>query len=69
MVTATMTRRAIRIEGLDKDLELSKVTAIKVDKKMIELTELPDGTWRLIYSTSVIPDIKDVIGFTMIRED
>lgn len=63
-----MTRRAIEINGIDKVLELSKVTAIKTDKKMIELTELPDGTWRLIYSTSVIPDIKDVNGFTIIRE-
>lgn len=62
-------RRYIKIEGLDKELELSKVTAIKVDKKVIELTELPDGTWRLIYSTSVIPDISDVKGFTIIRED
>jgi hypothetical protein len=64
-----MTRRAIRIEGLGVDLELSKVTALKVPKKMIELTELPDGTWRLLYSSSVIPDIKDVKGFTIIRED
>lgn len=62
-------KRSIKIDGLDKELILSKVTAVKVDKKMIELTELPDGTWRLIYSTSVIPDIKDVKGFTMVRED
>lgn len=62
-------KRSVKIDGLDKELILSKVTAVKVDKKMIELTELPDGTWRLIYSTSVIPDIKDVKGFTMVRED
>lgn len=62
-------KRAIKIEGLDTELVLSKVTAINVDKKMIELTELPDGTWRLIYSTSVVPDWKDVISLTMVRED
>lgn len=62
-------KRAIYIEGLDKELVLSKVTAVKVDKKMIELTELPDGTWRLIYSTSVIPDFKEVKSFKVIRED
>lgn len=62
-------KRAIKIEGLGTELVLSKVTAINVDKKMIELTELPDGTWRLIYSTSVVPDWKDVKSLTMIRED
>lgn len=62
-------KRAIKIEGLGTELVLSKVTAINVDKKMIELTELPDGTWRLIYSTSIVPDWKDVTSLTMIRED
>lgn len=62
-------KRAIAIDGLGTELVLSKVTAIKVEKKMIELTELPDGTWRLLYSTSVIPDIKDVQAFRIVRED
>jgi hypothetical protein len=62
-------KRSILIDGIDKELVLSKVTAIKVDKKIIELTELLDGTWRLIYSTSIIPDLKDVKGFIIVREN
>jgi len=62
-------RRAIKIEGLDIELELSKVTAVKTTKQMIHLDQLPDGTWRLIYNSNLIPDYKDVKAFTMIRED
>lgn len=64
-----MVRRAIEIEGTDVVLELSKVTAIKTAKQMIELTELNDGTWRLIYNSNLIPDITKVLGFKIIRED
>lgn len=64
-----MTRRALAIEGLDIELELSKVTAIDVTKKMLEIQELPDGTFRLIYSKSLIPDIQKVQGIRIIRED
>lgn len=62
-------KRAIKIEGLDKELELSKVVAVKTDKQMIHIDPLPDGTWRLIYNSKLIPDFKDVEGFTVIRED
>ncbi|HEY6021538.1 MAG TPA: hypothetical protein VIY48_17055 [Candidatus Paceibacterota bacterium] len=62
-------KRAIFIDGMDKELVLSKVTQLNVEKKMIELTELPDGTWRLIYSKSVIPDISKVKALVIIRED
>ena len=62
-------KRALRIEGLDKELVLSIVTKVNITKKMINLEELEDGTWRLIYSSSIIPDISKVSGFTIVREE
>lgn len=62
-------KRAIEIEGLDIELELSKVTAVRTSKQMIHLDQLPDGTWRLIYNSNLIPEISDVKGFKIVRED
>mgnify|MGYP001825633137 CR=1 FL=1 len=68
-----MTRRAIVIrtpnEETNQVLELSKATAIKTDKNMIHLDQLPDGTWRLIYNSKMIPDFAEVEAFEIIRED
>lgn len=61
-------RRAIKLTGTDLVLELSKVTAIKTDKKMIHLDELPDGTWRLIYNGNMIPDFTKIEVMEIIRE-
>lgn len=63
------TRRAIKIEGTDLVLELSKATAIKGKKKMIHLDELEDGTWRLIFSKDLIDDFSKVESLKIIRED
>lgn len=62
-------RRAIELTGTDVTLELSKVTAIRTEKRMIHLDELPDGTWRLIYNGNMIPDLTQVQALTIIRED
>lgn len=62
-------RRAIEIEGTDVVLELSRATAIDVDKKMIHLDELPDGTFRLLFSKSLIDDFTKVHSLKIIRED
>jgi len=65
-----MTKRSLELTGTGiPPLELSKATAIKVDKQMIHIDQLPDGTWRLIYSTSLIPDITQLKAITIIRED
>lgn len=61
-------RRAIKLTGTDLVLELSKVTAIKTDKKMIHLDELPDGTWRLIFNGNMIPDFTKIEVMEIIRE-
>lgn len=62
-------RRAIEIEGTELVLELSKATAINVDKKMIHLDELEDGTYRLIFSKSLIDDFSKIKSLKIIRED
>lgn len=62
-------KRAIKIEGLDIELELSKATAVRTDKQMIHLDQLPDGTWRLIFNSNLIQDFSKVEAFKIIRED
>lgn len=62
-------RRAIKINGTDKILELSKVTSIKTQTEMIHLDKMTDGTWRLIYNENLIEDFKEVKNFEIIREE
>ena len=64
-------RRAIKVnlEGTDIELELSKATALDIDKKMIHFDELPDGTWRLMFSKSVVDDFSKIKLFEIIREN
>lgn len=61
-------KRSIRINGIDKELVLSRVTSVRTTKQMIHLDKLGDGTWRLIYNSELIPDITKVKGFEIIRE-
>lgn len=60
-------RRAIRLEGLDVDLEISKATATKTSKNFIYLDELPDGTWRIIWNSKMIPDFTKLTAMRVIR--
>jgi len=62
-------RRAIKIVGLDLELELSKATSVKTQNQMIHLDQLKDGTWRLIYNENLIRDFTKVKSFEIIRED
>ena len=62
-------KRSIEIEGIGKTLELSKVVEIDTRIEMINIEKLSDGTWRLIYSKSLIPDIQKVEGFKIVREE
>lgn len=34
---------------------------------MINLNQMPDGSWRLAYSEGVIPDISKASGFTIVE--
>lgn len=62
-------KRSIKLVGLDQELVLSKATAVKTDKNMIHLDQLPDGTWRLIYNANMIPDFTQLQSLTVVRED
>ena len=43
-----------------QSLELSKVTEVNVDRMFIEIEQLRDGKWRMIYTKSLIPEIKNI---------
>ena len=66
-------RRAIRIEDHNmlsiSEFELSKVVHVHTETQMIHFDRLKDGTWRLTYNPNVIPDLKLVSAFRIIRED
>lgn len=62
-------RRAIAVDGTNLVLELSKATAIRTSKQMIHLDQLSDGTWRLIYNSTLIPDFTKVQALRIVRED
>ena len=64
-------KRALRICLKDEshvDLELSKATQIRTDGKMLHLDGLPDGTWRLLFSSDVAEDFSQIDRFEIIRE-
>jgi hypothetical protein len=59
--------RRIKLDGLGTELELSKVTELKIkSSKLVHLDELYDGTWRITYSASVIEDMTRVKSFNII---
>ena len=63
-------KRSLKLNGLDKTLEISKVTMIqKIEPEMIHFDKLDDGTWRIIYSSSTIPDLPSLESIEIIRED
>lgn len=62
-------KRSIKLDGLEKELVLSKATAVRTDKQMIHLDQLPDGTWRLIYNANLIPDFTKLNSMIIVRED
>ena len=62
--------RAIHLNGVDKELQLSKVTKINVsEKEFIYLDKLLDGTWRLCYTSSTIPDITKLLSMEVVRKE
>jgi len=61
-------KRSIVLEGIGTELILSKATAVKTDKQMIHLDQLPDGSWRLIYNANLIPDFTQLRSMNIVRE-
>ena len=62
-------KRSIKLNGINKELILSKATAVKTDNNMIHLDELKDGSWRLIYNGNMIPDFSKITSLEIVRED
>lgn len=63
-----MTRRAIKLEGTDVTLELSKFATPRTEKEFIHLDKLSDGTWRLLYNVKDA-DIQTIEALTIVREE
>ena len=66
--------RAIGIKhveiGIDKILELGKVTQVKVSQKSFFMLEkMPDGKWRLTYTPDIIDDISKLEALVVIRNE
>ena len=65
-------KRMIRInlkDGSFVDLELSRAVSVKTQNEMLNLEKLPNGTWRMIWNESLIPDFTQVVNLEVIRED
>lgn len=69
LLPITMIKRSLLLEGLGIELPLTKATAIHVEKQMIHIDQLADGTWRIIYNASLIPDITKLEAIKIIRDD
>ena len=59
----------IKIVGGDRIMILSKVTMIKSDSiEIFHLDRLKDGSFRLTYSESLIPEITKVTELKLVRD-
>lgn len=69
-VASTMKRSVIIKfkDGSSKELELGRATLVKVEKPFLNLEQLKDGKWRLIWSEGLIEDFSQVEGFEIRRE-
>jgi hypothetical protein len=56
----------IELQGIEKTLEVSKVTMIDSETmEIFHLDRLKDGKFRLTYSKSLIPEIKELMSLIM----
>jgi hypothetical protein len=65
-------KRCIRInmsDGSYIDMILSKAVSINSNgRTAIEIEKMSDETWRLTYSSKIIPDFTKVVNFEIVRE-
>ena len=64
-----MTKRVFRFEGTGRELIISKLTVLKIQKEFFHLDPLEDGTWRLVVTESLLPDLQQSETLKIIRED
>jgi hypothetical protein len=62
-----MVRRAIKLQGTNVLLEISKFATPSVAKEFIHLDKLPDGTWRLLWNVKDAPDTSQIEALVFIR--
>lgn len=62
-------KRFIVLKGIEIELELTIVTAIRVRPNMIHFDRLLDGSWRLTYNSLMIADFTKVTELTMVYEE
>lgn len=63
-------RLVIKLNGVDKELEVTKLTELTLNdesKEYINFDKMKDGTWRLIYTGRTIPDIKALQSIELVR--
>ncbi len=66
-----MIKRSIKLNGINKELSLSKASSVRKlqdGKEFIYLDKLNDGTWRMVWTEQTIPDITKVTSLEIIRE-
>lgn len=56
-------------DGTTKELVLSKATAIKAPTGRLNLDELPDGTWRLLWNEDLLKDFSQLERIDIKLED
>ena len=62
-------KRKVVLEGIGTELELGRVTAVHMKKQAIYLEQMPDGKWRLTYSTGTIPEISELEALRIVRNN
>jgi hypothetical protein len=63
-------KRSVVLEGTGQEpIVISRVTQVDMPKRNFFLEELPDGTFRLTFSKSLIPDITKLESLRLVRED
>lgn len=68
-IKRTVETRSIVLKGIDVELKLSIVTAVRVRPNLLHLDKLQDGTWRMTYNVNTIPDFTKVTSLTMVHEE
>lgn len=65
-------RRALKVnlnDGTSIDIEIGKAVELRTSRPALYIEPLNDGTFRLAYDVSLIPDFCKVMSIDVIRED
>jgi len=65
-------KRTIKLNGIDKELNLVKVATVNLEqseKEFIYLDKIDDNNWRMVYTEKTIPEIKDLKSMEIIRDE